>query len=176
MADQNANKITVHVEVEPTPATARPTQADSSATRAETTGTSRGQLATAEEVCSDARRTWPEEATPDADASGPPIPPDGRWQQQPLSERILTNDLYGMPLYQPSVGPIEPLQTTGARAAAAIIMDTGADPNFITDRVIGRIGKPRRYEMALALCVMCAVPTTAAALGLHDSPLPPKRS
>ena len=25
-------------------------------------------------------------------------------RQEPLSERILTNDLYGIPLYQPSVG------------------------------------------------------------------------
>ncbi len=68
-------------------------------------------------------------------------------RQEPLSERILTNDPYGIPLYQPSVGPIEPGQTTGARAAAAIIGDTGADPNFVTDRVIGRTDKPRRYEM-----------------------------
>ncbi len=63
-------------------------------------------------------------------------------RQEPLSERILINDLYGIPLYQPSVGPIEPGQLTGARAAAAIIKDTGADPNFVTDRVIGRTQKP----------------------------------
>ncbi len=69
-------------------------------------------------------------------------------RQEPLSERILTNDPYGIPLYQPSVGPIEPGQTTGAKAAAAVIWDTGADPNFVTDRVIGRTGRPRRYEMA----------------------------
>ncbi len=67
-------------------------------------------------------------------------------RQEPLSERILTNDLYGIPLYQPSVGPIEPGQTTGARAAAAVIRETGADPNY--RRVIGRTTKPRRYEMA----------------------------
>ncbi len=69
-------------------------------------------------------------------------------RQEPRSKRILTNDLYGIPLYQPSVGPIEPGQTTGARAAAAVIRDTGADPNFVTDWVIGRTVKPRRYEMA----------------------------
>ncbi len=69
-------------------------------------------------------------------------------RQEPLSERILINDLYGIPLYQPSVGPVEPGQLTGARAAAAIIKDTGADPNFVTDRVIGRTQKPRRYEVA----------------------------
>ncbi len=43
---------------------------------------------------------------------------------------------------------MEPGQTTGAKAASAVIRDTGADPNFITDRVIGRTTKPRRYEMA----------------------------
>ncbi len=69
-------------------------------------------------------------------------------RQEPLSERILLNDLYGIPLYQPSVGPIKPGQTTGARAAAAIIGNIGADTNFVTDRVIGRTGKPRNYEMA----------------------------
>ncbi len=68
-------------------------------------------------------------------------------RQEPLSERILTNDLYRIPLYQPSVGTMEPGQLTGARAAAAIIRDTGADPNFVTDRVIGRTQKPRRYEV-----------------------------
>ena len=76
------------------------------------------------------------------------FPYAGGRRQEPLSERILTNDLYGIPLYQPSVGPIEPGQTTGARAAAAIIRDTGADPNFVMDRVIGRIEQPQCYEMA----------------------------
>ena len=69
-------------------------------------------------------------------------------RQEPLSERILTNDLYGIPLYQPSVGPMEPGQTTGARAADAVIRETGADQNFVTDWVIGRTTKPRRYKMA----------------------------
>ncbi len=69
-------------------------------------------------------------------------------RQEPLSERILTNALYGIPLYQPSVGPMEPGQLTGARAAAAIIRDTGGDPNFVTDRVIGRTQKRRHYEVA----------------------------
>ncbi len=62
--------------------------------------------------------------------------------QELLSERILTNDLYGIPLYQLSVGLIGPDQTTGARAAAAVIRASGADPNFVTDRVIGRTTKP----------------------------------
>ncbi len=68
-------------------------------------------------------------------------------RQEPLSERILTNDLYGIPLYQPSVGFIGPGQTTGAKAAAPV-RTTGADPNFVTDRVFGRTEKPRQYEMA----------------------------
>ncbi len=69
-------------------------------------------------------------------------------RQEPLSERILTNDLYGIPLYQPSVGLMGPGQTTGAKAAAAVSRATGADPNFVTDQVIGRTEKPRRYKMA----------------------------
>ncbi len=69
-------------------------------------------------------------------------------RQEPLSLRILINDLYWIPLYQPSVGPMEPGQLTGARAAAAIIRDTGADPNFVMVRVIGRTQKPWRYEVA----------------------------
>ncbi len=54
MADHNANKITMRVQVEPIPGAAE---------------------TNSQQVCSDARRTQPEEATPDAVASGPPIPP-----------------------------------------------------------------------------------------------------
>ncbi len=98
-------------------------------------------------------------------------------RQEPLSERILTNDLYGIPLYQPSVGPMEPGQLTGARTAAAIIRDTGADPNFVTDRVIGRTQKPRRYEMStLAPCITCAVLMTAGPSGRPGSRSPPKKN
>ncbi len=68
--------------------------------------------------------------------------------QEPMSERILTNDLYGIPLYQPSVGLIDPSQTTGARAADAVIKATGADPKFVSDRVVGSTSRPRRYEVA----------------------------
>ncbi len=71
-----------------------------------------------------------------------------RRRQEPLSERILTNDLYGIPLYQPSMGLISRGQMTGARAAAAVTKTTGADPKFVTDRVIGRTTRPRWYEMA----------------------------
>ncbi len=59
MADHNANKITVRVQVEPIPGAAETNsqQPDASA-----------------EARSDAQRTQPEEATPDAVASGPPMP------------------------------------------------------------------------------------------------------
>ncbi len=64
-------------------------------------------------------------------------------RQEPLSERILTNDLYGIPLYQPSVGLIGPGQTTGAKAAAAVIRNTGADP---TSSQIGSPGGPKNPD------------------------------
>ena len=60
MADHNANKITVRVQVEPTPGEAE---------------TNSQQPTTSAEARSDARRVQSEEATPDAIASGPPIPP-----------------------------------------------------------------------------------------------------
>ncbi len=101
---------------------------------------------------------------------------------QPLSERILTNDLYGIPLYQPSVGLIGPDQTTRARVAAAVIRTTGADPNFVTDRVVGRTTKPRWYEMGYRppidlgpMHYVCRV-DDCHALGLPGSPLPPRKS
>ena len=57
---------------------------------------------------------------------------------------------------------MEPGQTTGAKAVAAVIRDTRADPNFITDRVIGRTKKPGCYEMAFRpgvdpgpMCYVC---------------------
>ncbi len=65
----------VQVEVEPSPAVAELTQADSPTSRAGTAGTTSKQPPTMDEVCPDARKTQPEGATPDAAASGPPIPP-----------------------------------------------------------------------------------------------------
>ena len=55
-----ADHITVRVQVEPTPGTAK---------------TNSQQPAASAEARSNARRTQPKEATPDAAASGPPIPP-----------------------------------------------------------------------------------------------------
>ncbi len=60
MADHNANKITVQVQVEPTPGAAETSNQPSTA---------------AAEARPDAQRTQPEEATPEAAASGLPIPP-----------------------------------------------------------------------------------------------------
>ncbi len=60
MADHNANKITVRLQVEPTPGAAE---------------TNNQQSTAAAEARPDAQRTQPEEATPEAAASGLPIPP-----------------------------------------------------------------------------------------------------
>ena len=60
MADHNANKITVQVQVEPTPGAAE---------------TNSQQPTASAEARSDARRAQPEKATPDTVALGPPISP-----------------------------------------------------------------------------------------------------
>ncbi len=67
--------------------------------------------------------------------------------QQPLSERILINDLYGTPLYQPSVGHLEPGQQTVARAAAVVIEATGANRKFLFDRAVTSTKKPQVYKV-----------------------------
>ncbi len=54
--------------------------------------------------------------------------------QEPIGERVIVNDLYGIPLYKPSAGP--PTQGTGAMAAKKILDSTGADPNFVSDEVV----------------------------------------
>ncbi len=56
-------------------------------------------------------------------------------QQEPIGEQVIVNDLYGIPLYKPAVGPIDPHLGTGAVAAKRIIDSTGADPNFVSDVV-----------------------------------------
>ncbi len=75
MADHNANKITVQVQVEPTPVEAEPTQADRSSLRAEMAGTTSQQPTTSTEARLDARGMRLNGATNDAAASGPPVPP-----------------------------------------------------------------------------------------------------
>ncbi len=57
-------------------------------------------------------------------------------QQEPLGERVIVNDLYGIPLYKPGVGPIDPNLGTGAVAVKRIIDSTGADHNFVSDDVV----------------------------------------
>ncbi len=57
------------------------------------------------------------------------------------------NDLYGIPLYKPAVGPIDPDLGTGAVAAKKIIAATGADPNFVFDQAKGHPEKASAYEM-----------------------------
>ena len=61
MADHNANKITVRVQVEPTPGAPE---------------TSSHQPTASAEACSEARRAQLERDTPDAVASGPPTAAD----------------------------------------------------------------------------------------------------
>ncbi len=56
--------------------------------------------------------------------------------QEPIGERVIVNDLYGVPLYKPAVGPLDPTQGTGAVAAKKVIDSTGADPNFVSDEVV----------------------------------------
>ncbi len=55
--------------------------------------------------------------------------------QESIGERVIINDLYGVPLYKPAVGHIDPDLGTGAIAAKRIIDNTGADPNFVSDEV-----------------------------------------
>ncbi len=57
----------------------------------------------------------------------------GRYQE-PIGERVIVNDLYGIPLYKPPAGLINPDLGTGAVAAKKIIARTGADPNFVFDQ------------------------------------------
>ncbi len=57
-------------------------------------------------------------------------------QQDPIGERVIVNDLYGIPLYKPAAGLIDPHLGTGAVAAKRIIDSTGADPNFVSDEVV----------------------------------------
>ncbi len=56
-------------------------------------------------------------------------------QQEPIGEWVIVNDLYGIQLYKPAVGPIDPDLGTGAVAVKKIIDSTGADPNFVSDEV-----------------------------------------
>ena len=67
--------------------------------------------------------------------------------QVPLGERIIVNDLYGTPLYQPADKSFELERSWGALAAAAVIKATGADPNFVPDRAVKDPTGSRSYEV-----------------------------
>ncbi len=130
MADQNANKIMVQVQVEPTPAVAGPTQADSSALRADTSGTTSGQLTTTGEVSSDAQRTQPEGATPDAIASGPPIPPTATGNNEGLPRAALA-ELEQIELDESILdlvpGEVDDFEGVNLDFAAALLEDGGEE-------------------------------------------------
>ena len=130
MADHNANKITVQVQVEPTPAVAEPTQADSSALRAEMAGTTSQQPTTSEEACPDARRTQPEGATPDAAASGPPGPPTATGSDMGLPTTAL-EDLEQMELDDSILdlmpGEADDFEGVNLEFAAALLEDGGEE-------------------------------------------------
>ncbi len=68
-------------------------------------------------------------------------------RQIPLGERIIVNDLYGTPLYQPADKSFELERSWGALAVAAVIKVTGADPNFVSDRAVKDPTGPRSYEV-----------------------------
>ncbi len=66
-------------------------------------------------------------------------------RQMPLGERIIVNDLYGTPLYQPADKSFELERSWGALAAADVIEATEADPNFVSDRAVRDSTGPRSY-------------------------------
>ncbi len=67
--------------------------------------------------------------------------------QEPIGERVIVNDLYGIPLYKPAVGHFDPDLGTGAIAAKEILAKTGADPNFVFDQANRNPEKASAYEM-----------------------------
>ncbi len=67
--------------------------------------------------------------------------------QEPIGERVIVNDLYGIPLYKPAVGPNDPDLGTGAIAAKKIIARTEADPNFVFDQAKRNPERASAYEM-----------------------------
>ena len=68
-------------------------------------------------------------------------------RQMPLGERIIVNDLYGIPLYQPADRSFESERSWGSLAAAAVIEATGADPNFVSDRAVKDPTGSRSHEV-----------------------------
>ncbi len=56
-------------------------------------------------------------------------------RQEPIGERVIVNDLYGISLYKPAIEPTDPDLGTGAPTAKRVIAETGDDPNFVYDQV-----------------------------------------
>ncbi len=68
-------------------------------------------------------------------------------RQVPLGDRIIVNDLYGTPLYQPADKSFKLEHSWGAQAAADFIRATGADPNFVSDQAVKDPTESRSYEV-----------------------------
>ncbi len=68
-------------------------------------------------------------------------------RQMPLGERIIVNDLYGTPLYQPADRSFESERSWGSLTAATVLEAMGADPNFVPDRAVKDPTGPRSYEV-----------------------------
>ncbi len=67
--------------------------------------------------------------------------------QEPIGERVIVNDLYGIPLYKHAAGLIDPDLGTGAVAAKKVINKTGTDPNFVFDQAKRNPERASAYEM-----------------------------
>ncbi len=78
---------------------------------------------------------------------GAAFPYAWRRHQMPLGKRIIVNDLYRTPLYQPADRSFESEWSWGPLATAAVIEATGADPNFVPDRAVKDRTGPRSYEV-----------------------------
>ena len=103
--------------------------------------------------------------------------------QEPLSERILTNDLYGIPLYQPSVGLIELGQTAGELRQPLLSSGTpGLTQTLSRIRSSGGQRNPDATKWpsdlmsTQAQCAMCAEQRIAGPSGLPGSRSTPKRN
>ncbi len=68
-------------------------------------------------------------------------------RQMPLGERIIVNDLYGTPLYQPADRSFESERSWVSVAAAAVIEATGADPNYVPDWAVKDPTGSQSYEV-----------------------------
>ncbi len=132
MADHNANKITVRVQVEPTPVAAE---------------TYNQQPAVSAEARPDARKTQPEEPAPDAVASGPQIPPTAANHDEGLPkgalaelEQIELDD----GLLDPVPGEVDDFEGINLDFAATLLEDGGEEvARHIAETYNPEAGLPR---------------------------------